>query len=76
MNKEEKRYQEEIKALGQKIKSLREANSMIQLDLAERMGMDRSEISKIENGKKNIEFFTLVKLALSLDAALSDFFTE
>ncbi|PQV59441.1 helix-turn-helix protein [Sediminibacterium magnilacihabitans] len=60
MNKDEKRYVEEIKIFSKKIKSLRETKGMIQLDLADKMGMDRSEISKIENEKKNIEFFTML----------------
>ncbi|MBN8720458.1 MAG: helix-turn-helix transcriptional regulator [Sediminibacterium magnilacihabitans] len=51
---------EEIKIFSKKIKSLRETKGMIQLDLADKMGMDRSEISKIENEKKNIEFFTML----------------
>lgn len=74
MNKEERRYQEEIKIFGKNIKLLTETKGMIQLDLADKMGMDRSEIGKIENEKKNIGFFTIVKLAVSLDAKLSDFF--
>lgn len=39
-------------------------------------GINRTEISRIENGQKNIEFLTLVKLAIALDAELEDFFSE
>lgn len=49
---------------------------MIQLDLGEAIGMERSEISKIENGKKNIEFNTMVRLAEALSVDLSDFFSS
>jgi transcriptional regulator with XRE-family HTH domain len=48
---------------------------MIQLDLGEAIGMERSEISKIENGKKNVEFNTMVRLAEALEVELSDFFS-
>lgn len=48
---------------------------MIQLDLGEAIGMERSEISKIENGKKNVEFNTMIRLAEALEVELSDFFS-
>lgn len=47
---------------------------MIQLDLAEAMQIERSEISKIENGKINIEFRTIARLADALNIATKDLF--
>ncbi len=49
---------------------------MTQLDVEIGSGINRTEISRIENGQKNIEFITLVKLAIALDVELQDFFTE
>lgn len=69
------RYNKEIKLLGERLKQIRIHRNMIQLDLAEAIGMDRSEISKMENGKQNVEFNTLVRLAEALQVNLSDFFT-
>jgi transcriptional regulator with XRE-family HTH domain len=74
MNKEERRYKKEIEVFGKKLKGLREGRNLSQLDLELVSGMNRTEISRIENGKKNIEFFTIVKLAEALEIELSDFF--
>ena len=61
MNKEEKRYETEIASFGQRIKQIRETKELTQLDLELSSGIDRTEISRIENGARNIEFFTMVK---------------
>ena len=70
------RYTQEKINLGKNIKALREASELTQLDLEIRSGIDRGDISKIENGKKNIEFITIVKLAEALQADLSQFFPK
>ena len=76
MNKEEKRYNTEITNFGERIKQIREIKKLTQLDLELSSGIDRTEISRIENGARNIEFFTMVKLAIALNVNLSDFFPE
>jgi transcriptional regulator with XRE-family HTH domain len=70
------RYTQEKINLGKNIKALREAAELTQLDLEIRSGIDRGDISKIENGKKNIEFITIVKLAVALQVDLHQFFPE
>ncbi|MBK9318885.1 MAG: helix-turn-helix transcriptional regulator [Bacteroidetes bacterium] len=46
------------------------------MDLEVQTGINRTEISKIENGLKNIEFLTIVRLAVALEAELLDFFEK
>ena len=70
----EKRYKTEIEAFGARLKELREEKGLTQLDLEIQSGINRTEISRIENGQKNIEFLTVVKLAVALDIDLKDFF--
>lgn len=70
----EKRYKKEIEAFGTRLKELREKQKLTQLDLEIQSGINRTEISRIENGQKNIEFLTIVKLAIALDVDLKDFF--
>jgi HTH-type transcriptional regulator, competence development regulator len=70
----EKRYDIEVKELGKRIKKIRESNNWTQLDIEIRTGISRSDISKIENGLKNIEFFTLVKIADALKVQTVDLF--
>ena len=70
----EKRYKVEIEAFGSRVRELREKQGITQLDLELRSGINRTEISRIENAQKNIEFLTIVKLAIALDVELKDFF--
>ena len=69
------RYSKEIIRFGERVREIRLYRNMIQLDLGEAIGMERSEISKIENGKKNVEFNTMIRLAEALEVELSDFFS-
>lgn len=72
----EERYSKEIKAFGKRLKHLRKAKKMSQLDLEIGSKINRAEISKIENGLKNIEFITIVKLAAAMDIEIVDFFKK
>ncbi|MDZ4071089.1 MAG: helix-turn-helix transcriptional regulator [Sediminibacterium sp.] len=76
MNKEEKRYKTELKQFGQRLREIREKNNLTQLQLEVMTSIDRSEISRIENGLRNIEFYTIVKLSVALETSISDFFSE
>lgn len=70
----EKRYKSEIKAFGKRVKSIRVKKGLSQLDLELESGISRTEISRIENGLKNIEFYTLVRFAEALKIPLSELF--
>lgn len=72
----EKRYNIEIAAFGKRLKQLRIKKGITQLDLEVQSGISHTEISKMENGLKNIEFFTLVKLAEALEVKMRDFFID
>lgn len=70
----EKRYKQEIQAFGIKLKAIRRKKGFSQLDLEIESGINRTEISRIENGLKNIEFATIVKLAEALQIEIYEFF--
>lgn len=72
----EKRYKSEIKAFGKRLKAIRQNKGLTQLDLELESGISRTEISRIENGLKNIEFYTIVKLAVALDVSISALFKD
>lgn len=74
MNSIEKRYELEIAAFGKRVKEIRDNNGVTQLDLEVASGIDRAEISRIENGLRNIEFYTIVKIAAALKVELSELF--
>lgn len=71
----EKRYKSEIKAFGKRLKAIRQNKGLTQLDLELESGISRTEISRIENGLKNIEFYTIVRLAESLDIKIAELFS-
>ena len=72
----EKRYNIEIKRFGKRLRSLRQAKGLSQLDLELESGINRTEVSRIENGLKNIEFMTVVKLAAALEIEILEFFKK
>ena len=72
----EKRYKIEVEKFGTKLKFLRRKRGFSQLDLEIQSGINRTEISKIENGLKNIEFMTIIRLAVALDVEISDLFEK
>lgn len=60
-----------------KIKSLREGKGMTQKDLAEKSGVSRSIISKLENGEEiTTRTSTLSKIANVLGEKVGDIFLE
>lgn len=57
---------------GRKLRELRHASGMTQIDVAVMLGMDRSYISEVERGKKGISLVTLEIIALGFRVPLSD----
>lgn len=70
------RYTNEIRSFGANVKSIRTDKGLTQLDVAEEMKVERSEISKIENGKLNVEFKTIVKIAEALEVDILELFIK
>lgn len=68
------RYNTEIKELGRKLKKLREDKDLTQFDLEAICGIDRGDISRIENGHLDIKFSSSVKLAAALEVETHELF--
>lgn len=66
----ERRHQQVLKGIGERIREIRKAKGLSQLDLEVECGINRTEISRIENGTKNIEVITLIKLADAMQVSL------
>jgi len=58
------------KKLGQNIKQIRLRRKMSQGDICRALDMDRSYMSAIENGKKNITISQLERLAQALGVSV------
>ncbi len=60
--------------IGKRIKELRLNKSFTQEDVSELTGMDRTYISGIERGLRNISIVNLEKLIVALESNWQDFF--
>lgn len=60
-------YEQLQTQFGAHLKRLRESKGLSLMDLAIKIDSDDSYISKIENGKKNIQISTIFQLAKGLD---------
>ena len=66
-NKEVKYFQ---KQFGVKVKEIRERKGYSQLDISSRLDIEKTSISRIENGRVNFTLTTAIKLAKVLDVDL------
>jgi transcriptional regulator with XRE-family HTH domain len=66
--------QEESKKLGNKLKTIRTAKNITQSELAELLGVDKSFVSNIENGKNNPTLSTIANLAKALKVSVDELF--
>ena len=57
--------------LGKKIRTLREGLGVSQEEFADKCGFDRTYISMIERGKRNISFSNLIRVASGLGVSVS-----
>ncbi|MFH6963181.1 helix-turn-helix domain-containing protein [Flavobacterium plurextorum] len=81
MSKESIKIDFHVKKFGINLKKIRESKNMTQLDLATAMNelsseslIDKTTISRIENGRTNITLTTSIKLSLALEIELKVLF--
>ena len=60
--------------VGQRIKELRTQIGLSQEALANKADLDRTYVTDVENGRRNISIKNLEKLILALNISMSDFF--
>ncbi len=61
-----------LQILGQNIKNFRKSKQISQIDLAVAVGIDRSYLSEIENGRRNLSINILYAIADALEVKISD----
>lgn len=68
-------FYEERQRIGQRIADLRKEKGLTQQDIADRTGIQRNHISRIEAGKYSVGFDTLQSIAEALGGRI-DIITE
>jgi transcriptional regulator with XRE-family HTH domain len=63
---------DDAKKLGENLKKLRIKKDINQIELARILGVDRSFVSNIENGKNNPTLSTITSLAKALDVSTNE----
>ena len=63
-------------AFGERLRSIRISQKLSQEKLAELADSDRTYISDVELGKRNISIVNISKLALALQIKIKDFFID
>ena len=66
-------FESELKAeiLAHRFKELRKRKNLTQEQLAEKTGIEKGQISRIENGKYNLTLATINKIATALGAKVN-----
>ena len=62
--------------LGVRIRVLRKRQGWTQVELAERVGIDRSFLADVERGKRNISILNLELIAKGLKVTLAQLFSR
>ena len=65
---------EDSKKLGNNLKTIRVSKNITQSDLADVLGVDKSFVSNIENGKNNPTLSTISSLAKALGVTVDELF--
>jgi transcriptional regulator with XRE-family HTH domain len=65
-----------LRAIGLRVRRLREAKRWTQETLAERSNLDRSYVAAIETGRSPPSVKAMAKIARGFDTTLSDLFDE
>lgn len=74
--KKSRRFLREKKALGLRVRSLRQERGWTLEKAAERMQLELSHLQRIEAASLNVTFVTLVRIAEGLDVAVATLFAD
>ena len=62
--------------MGRKVRKLRLQRGWTQVEMAEKLGLDRSYLADVERGKRNISVLNLELIAEGLGLSLSQLFSK
>jgi len=75
MSKQKKKQADPLRrAFGQRVRALRKAAGMSQMDLGQKAGLDHTYIGSIERGERNLSLDAIGKIAKGLSVEIADLF--
>jgi transcriptional regulator with XRE-family HTH domain len=66
----------QLELVGRKIRQLRRQRKLTQVELAEKIGIHQSDLSRMEQGEYKVGLDTLLKILQCFDLSMGDFFDE
>lgn len=66
----------QILLVGQKIRQIRKSRRLTQAELASRIGVTQSDLSRMENGEYKVGLDTLFRILQVFELSMSNFFEE
>ncbi len=66
----------QLELVGRKIRQLRRQRKLTQVELADRIGIHQSDLSRMEQGEYKVGLDTLLKILQTFDLGIGEFFEE
>jgi transcriptional regulator with XRE-family HTH domain len=66
----------QLELVGRKIRQLRRQRKLTQVELAEKIGIHQSDLSRMEQGEYKVGLDTLLKILGTFDLGIGEFFDE
>ena len=66
----------QMELVGRKIRELRRERKLTQTELAERVGIHQSDLSRMEKGEYKVGLDTLLRILQTFNLGIGDFFEE
>lgn len=66
----------QLELVGRKIRQLRRQRKLTQVELADKIGIHQSDLSRMEQGEYKVGLDTLLKILQTFDLSIGDFFEE
>jgi len=66
----------QVELVGRKIRQMRRQRKLTQTELADRIGINQSDLSRMEQGEYRVGLDTLLKILQTFDVGIGEFFEE
>lgn len=66
----------QVELVGRKIRQLRKQNKLTQTELAGRIGIHQSDLSRMEKGEYRVSLDTLFRILAEFELSMGEFFDE